>query len=141
MPAAMARTHARSIAKEASEAWTEAAEPALVLGPVPGPFYLGPAGGGNGSGGGNVEWAAATLKVNASLPALAVIVDGDSVHRGMAHRLAQRGFPMAGCFSLQLEPSCPNISMILVDAFRKSIMLEAHVVHCWEHPTERLLAV
>ena len=42
MPAAMARPRARplsgSIAKEAPEAWTDAAEPALVVGPVPGPL-------------------------------------------------------------------------------------------------------
>ena len=73
-------------AQETSEAWTEIAEPVasppLAVaseGPTVGPIDLGPSAGTNES----------------LLPPLAIVIDAEAIHRGMATRLASRGFPLA----------------------------------------------
>ena len=69
--------------QEASDAWTEFASPAasppvMGEGPAMGPVNLGPS------------------PTNESLPPLAIVLDAEALHRGMATRLASRGFPLAG---------------------------------------------
>jgi hypothetical protein len=98
--------------QEASEAWTEIAEPEPVYappvlrdGPTLGPLSLGP--------------TPANEPSSSSLPPVAIVLDGEALHRGMATRLASRGFPMAGggggCntytrhTSLSFIPSQPRI--------------------------------
>jgi len=130
--------HLEERASRACKAWTEEVPGPVASGVAPrvlgagtgtgtrwalGPLDLGPASNARNSGHGNDGgcWGNTTPS-SSSLPPLAIVFDAEALHRGMAARLASRGFPMAGNVgfrvqgfkfrvSLALFPDCATVAV------------------------------